>query len=75
MEEGSLLGNGRLQYRAGRVPLRGLMLWQLQTTGRGNVRSNVKKKCQETSGSTKACEETQQSKDDAEFGRGKEVVV
>lgn len=39
-----MLGNGRLQYQAGWLPKCGLMLWQLQTKGRRNVRSHAKKK-------------------------------
>lgn len=62
MGEKSLLGNRRLQYQAGRLPQCGLMLWQLQTKGKSNVRSHMKKKCQETFGSTETCEETEEAK-------------
>lgn len=56
------LGNGRLQYQAGKLPQYGLMLWQLQIKGRRDVRSNMKKNCQEISGSITTCEETEEAK-------------
>jgi len=73
--EKSLLGNGRLQYQAGRLPQCGLMLWQLQTKGRRNVRSSMTKTCQETSGSTKTCEETKESKIMLSLAEGSMVML
>lgn len=75
MGEKSLLGNARLQYQAGRLPQCGLMLWQLQTKGRRNVRSNMKKKCQEISGSTKTCEETEEAKMMLRLAEGRMVML
>lgn len=75
MGEKSLLGNGRLQYQPGRLPQCGLMLWQLQTKGRRNVRSNMKKKCQEISGSTKTCEETEEAKMMLSLAEGRMVML
>lgn len=75
MGEESLLGNGRLQYQAGRLPQCGLMLWHMQTKGKRNERSNTKKNCQEISGSMTTCEETGEAKDEAKFGRGRMVML
>lgn len=62
MGEESLMGNGTLQYQAGSLPQCGLMLWQLQTKGKRNVRCNMKKNCEEISGSITICEETEEAK-------------
>lgn len=51
------------------------MLWQLQTKGRRNVRSNMKKKCQEISGSTKTCEETEEAKMMLRLAEGRMVML
>lgn len=75
MGEKSLLGNGRLQYQAGRLPQCGLMLWQLQTKGKRNVRTNLKKKCQEISGSTKTCVETEEAKMMLSLAEGRTVML
>lgn len=62
MGEKSSLGNKRSQYQAGRLPQCGLTLWQLQTKRESNVRSSMKKKHQETPGSSKTCEKTEEEK-------------